>query len=147
MRKTVSLLFDVACHRSMDCNCAQDIDTCSFNTRRHFHLASPDVSGHSSSSLFSTLTRCLAFDDDILVSEEGEIVDISLPRTELHPSFWIYSLNLVQAPADPVSLYCLDTFLKSLIVLIKSCYYLLAFYFHLLVVLRHNFLLQLLPIS
>ena len=35
-----------------------DTVTCtSFNTRRHFHLASLDFSGHSSSSLFFTMTR------------------------------------------------------------------------------------------
>jgi len=74
-------------------------------------------SPRSSCSLFSASTyseSLFNFDD---VSEESEIVDISLPAIRTAPSipglFFESSLLLPQELADSVSSYCLDTYFKS----------------------------------
>ena len=71
---------------------------------------------YSSSSLFSAYYPDSLFDDDS-ISEEGEVVDISLPANRSAPPipglFFEPSLLLLQELADSVSSYCLDTYFKS----------------------------------
>ena len=69
---------------------------------------------HSTSSLFSTYSPDSLFS---FISEEGEIVDISLPANRTAPPipglYFEPSLLLLQELADSVSSYCLDTYFKS----------------------------------
>ena len=78
-----------------------------------------DEEQHSTSSLFSASSyypdSLFSFEND--VSEEGEIVDISLPANRTAPPipglYFEPSLLLLQELADSVSSYCLNTYFKS----------------------------------